>query len=164
MHFWEGVDGKGLFVLYWYQCPLVDFSLRELTHKTFFYALCVSGAVNTQCFVWEIFMRCISVFIHSFIHNHFSGYSKVRCVKLQSLIQSRIRLEHWRSCHWEALGTSCHRCHCEALGASCYCESLEASCHFYHCEALGASCYFCHCEALGAPLQMRSSPIVHINN
>ena len=33
------------------------------------YALCVSGAVNTQGFVWKFFMHYISIFIHSFIHN-----------------------------------------------------------------------------------------------
>ena len=32
------------------------------------YALCVSGAVNTQGFVWKFFMRYIYIFIHSFIH------------------------------------------------------------------------------------------------
>ena len=31
------------------------------------YALCVSGAVNTQGFVWKLFMRCIYIFIYSFI-------------------------------------------------------------------------------------------------
>ena len=31
------------------------------------YALCVSGAVNTQGFVWKVFMRYIKKFIHSFI-------------------------------------------------------------------------------------------------
>ena len=31
------------------------------------YALCVSGAVNTQGFVWKLFMRYIESFIHSFI-------------------------------------------------------------------------------------------------
>ena len=31
------------------------------------YALCVSGAVNTQGFVWKVFMRYIYIFIHSFI-------------------------------------------------------------------------------------------------
>ena len=30
------------------------------------YALCVSGAVNTQGFVWKFFMRYIYIFIHSF--------------------------------------------------------------------------------------------------
>ena len=33
------------------------------------YALCVSGAVNTQGFVWKFFMRYIYIFIHSFIHS-----------------------------------------------------------------------------------------------
>ena len=32
------------------------------------YALCVSGAVNTQGFVWKFFMRYLYIFIHSFIH------------------------------------------------------------------------------------------------
>ena len=32
------------------------------------YALCVSGAVNTQSFVWKFFMRYIYKF--SFIHSH----------------------------------------------------------------------------------------------
>ena len=30
------------------------------------YALCVSGAVNTQGFVWKFFMRYTNFFIHSF--------------------------------------------------------------------------------------------------
>ena len=33
------------------------------------YALCASGAVNTQGFVWKVFMRYIKNFIHSFIQN-----------------------------------------------------------------------------------------------
>ena len=33
------------------------------------YALCVSGAVNTQGFVWKFFMRYIYIFIHSFTHS-----------------------------------------------------------------------------------------------
>ena len=32
------------------------------------YALCVSGAVNTEGFMWKFFMRYIYIFIHSFIH------------------------------------------------------------------------------------------------
>ena len=33
LHFWEGVGGKLLFVLCWYECPLVvfTFSMQELT-------------------------------------------------------------------------------------------------------------------------------------
>ena len=31
------------------------------------YALCVSGAMTTQGFVWNLFMRYIYIFIHSFI-------------------------------------------------------------------------------------------------
>ena len=31
LHFWEGVGGKGLFALHWYECHSVVFSLRELT-------------------------------------------------------------------------------------------------------------------------------------
>ena len=46
LHFWEGVGGYGLFVLYRYECPLVVFA------RAYMYALCVSGAVNTQGFVW----------------------------------------------------------------------------------------------------------------
>ena len=37
------------------------------------YALCVSGAVNTQGFVWKFFMRYIYIFIHSFIR-YFPSY------------------------------------------------------------------------------------------
>ena len=33
------------------------------------YALCVSGAVNTQGFVWKFFMRYIYINFHSFIHS-----------------------------------------------------------------------------------------------
>ena len=40
----KGRVGRGLFTLYWYECPLVGFSLRD--------ALCVPSAVNTQGFVW----------------------------------------------------------------------------------------------------------------
>ena len=42
------------------------------------YALCVSGAVNTQGFVWKVFMRYIYKFsfIHSFILQHASWFHK----------------------------------------------------------------------------------------
>ena len=42
------------------------------------YALCVSGAVNTQGFVWKFFMAIYKFsFIHSFIQvQRFGEYSK----------------------------------------------------------------------------------------
>ena len=39
------------------------------------YALCVSGAVNTQGFVWKIFLRAIYKF--SFIHDIPFDYTSV---------------------------------------------------------------------------------------
>ena len=33
------------------------------------YALCISGAVDMQSFVWKFFMSCISMFIDSFIYS-----------------------------------------------------------------------------------------------
>ena len=59
LHFWEGVGGKGLFVLYWYKCPLVDFSLRELTH--FFVFICY--LLCTVC-IWrcELARFCVRDF------------------------------------------------------------------------------------------------------
>ena len=38
------------------------------TAIAYMYALCVSGAVNTEGFVWKFCMRYIQIFIHSFIH------------------------------------------------------------------------------------------------
>ena len=44
------------------------------------YALCVSGAVNTQGFVWKFFLCAIYKFsfIHSFIHFHVFAELQVR--------------------------------------------------------------------------------------
>ena len=39
------------------------------------YALCVSGTVNMQCFVWKFFMHCIN--FHSFVHDSFEVFSLV---------------------------------------------------------------------------------------
>ena len=35
------------------------------------YELCVSGAVNTQGFVWKFVMRYNYIYFHLFIHTHF---------------------------------------------------------------------------------------------
>ena len=57
--------GKGWVIgavcTFWYECPLVVFSLRELTCM-----YCVSGAVITQGFVWK-FLYALYINFHSFI-------------------------------------------------------------------------------------------------
>ena len=41
------------------------------------YALCVSGTVNTQGFVWKVFMRYIYIFIRSlFVVLNFSAHHR----------------------------------------------------------------------------------------
>ena len=78
------------------------------------YALCVSGAVNTQCFVWKFFyalyihLHSFIHFFHSFIHAHSLGmnmnkYSNSvqeflisgmsRAIHLQEF--SRVDVDHW---------------------------------------------------------------------
>ena len=56
--------GKGwvcrAFCIFWYECPSVVFSLRELTCMH-----CVFGAGSTQGFVWK-FLCAIYIHVHSF--------------------------------------------------------------------------------------------------
>ena len=47
---------------------LVSFGSFKLA-RAYMYALCVSGAVNKQGFVWKFFMRYIKKLIRSFIHS-----------------------------------------------------------------------------------------------
>ena len=61
-HFWEGVGGQELFVLFG-MSVLRQFQLV----RAYMYALCVSGAVNTQGFVWKFFYA-LYINFHSFIH------------------------------------------------------------------------------------------------
>ena len=53
---------------FWYECPLVVLACESL--HVMMYALCVSGAVNTQGFVWKF--SC-AIYKFSFIHSYYSA-------------------------------------------------------------------------------------------
>ena len=70
-HFWEGVGGQELFVLFG-MSVLWQFQLA----RAYMYALCVSGAVNARFCVEDFFLCAIYKFsfIHSFINSNNSEY------------------------------------------------------------------------------------------